>query len=93
MDTFITSTRGKHARKPHAYVLHEYAQQQVSASSALNLEAEAQHTFERLIIGRAVFGKGWRLWVMRELFNLRDGPLSALVRLKLSNFLKAPHHN
>ncbi len=74
------------ARQPQACKVHEYTQQQVSTTG--QLEAEAQHTFERLIVGRSVFRKSWRLGVMRELFKIKDELLSAQVRGKLITFLK-----
>lgn len=49
--------------------------------------------FERLIIGRKVLRKGWRLWVMSELFKLNDGLLSIQVKIKLRTFLKDTHYN
>lgn len=64
-----------------------------SSSASRNREAEAQHMFERLIIGRKVLRKGWRLWVMSELFKLNDGLLSIQVKIKLRTFLKDTHYN
>ncbi|WP_079204062.1 hypothetical protein [Pseudomonas sp. CC6-YY-74] len=77
------------ARQPQACKLHEYTQQQVSSTG--QLEAEAQHTFDRLIVGRSVFRKSWRLGVMRELFKIKDELLSTKVRGKLITFLKETH--
>lgn len=70
----------------------EIVQPPASSATALILEAKVQHTFERLIVGRMVFRKGWRLWVMRELFKLEDGPLSTQVINKLITFLKDTHY-
>ncbi|RON02456.1 hypothetical protein [Pseudomonas brassicacearum] len=64
-----------------------------NTSASRNREAEAQHIFERLIIGRTVLRKGWRLWVMSELFKLNDGPLRVQVKIKLLSFLKDTHYN
>lgn len=81
------------ARPPHACVLHECARQQVSTIAQPILEAEVQHTFERLIVGRSIFRKSWRLWVMRELFKIQDGLLSTQVRGKLITYLKDTHYS
>jgi putative hemolysin len=79
------------ARQAQACKLPEYTQQQVSTTG--QLEAEAQHTFERLIVGRSVFRKSWRLGVMRELFKIKDELLNAQVRSKLITFLKETHYS